>query len=133
MEILVAGAPCCVMDQMISSCGEADKLLALLCQPGEVLGNIKLPQELEVCGIDSGIRHAVGGADYARVRAAAFMGYRIIAEVAGLPVRESEIEGVVQLDDPKWKGYLANLTLREFESAYAQHLPSQMSGGEFLK
>jgi galactokinase len=133
VENLVAGAPCGVMDQMTSACGEADKLLALLCQPGEVLGTIKLPEELEVWGIDSGIRHAVGGADYARVRAAAFMGYRIIAEVAGLPVRESEIEGVVQIDDTKWKGYLANLTPREFESSYAPHLPSQMAGSEFLK
>lgn len=132
-ENLVAGAPCGVMDQMTSACGEANQILALLCQPGETLGTIKLPEELEVWGIDSGIRHSVGGADYSRVRAAAFMGYRIIAEVAGLPVRESEIEGVVQIEDAKWKGYLANLTPREFESSYARHLPTQMAGCEFLK
>ena len=35
-------------------------------------------------GIDSGIRHAVTGADYWRVRVGAFMGYRILAELAGL-------------------------------------------------
>ena len=35
-ENLVAGAPCGVMDQMTSVCGEADSLLALLCQPAEL-------------------------------------------------------------------------------------------------
>ena len=35
-ENLVAGAPCGVMDQMTSACGEADSLLALLCQPAEL-------------------------------------------------------------------------------------------------
>ncbi|HKC64096.1 MAG TPA: hypothetical protein VKB86_10680, partial [Pyrinomonadaceae bacterium] len=87
---------------------------------------------LEVCGIDSGIRHSVGGADYRVVRAAAFMGYRIIAEVAGLPVQHGDVEGVVRIDDVKWKGYLANVTPEEFESSYARHLPSKMAGCEFL-
>ena len=131
VENMVAGAPCGVMDQMTSACGEACKLLALLCQPGELLGTIRLPEELEVWGIDSGIRHSVGGANYAVVRAAAFMGYRIIADVAGLRVRE--IEGVVKIDDAKWKGYLANVTTQEFESLYAQHLPLKMTGREFLE
>ena len=34
VENLVACAPCGVMDQMTSACGEQDRLLALLCQPG---------------------------------------------------------------------------------------------------
>ena len=133
VENMVAGAPCGVMDQMTSICGETGKLMALLCQPGELLGTIKLPEELEVWGIDSGVRHSVGGADYEMVRAAAFMGYRIIAEAAGLPVRESGIEGVVEIDDVKWKGYLANVAPDEFENSYAQHLPLKMEGCEFLK
>src|SRR6185436_20897713 len=32
-ENLVVGAPCGVMDQMASICGEPGRLLALLCQP----------------------------------------------------------------------------------------------------
>ncbi len=133
VENMVAGAPCGVMDQMTSACGEADKLLALLCQPAELLGGIKLPEELEVWGIDSGIRHSVGGADYEMVRAAAFMGYRIIAGTAGLPIRESEVEGVVEIEDGRWNGYLANVTPEEFEGSYAKGLPAKMSGEEFLK
>jgi L-arabinokinase len=132
VENLVACAPCGVMDQMTSACGEADRLLALLCQPGELKGAVELPRELAVWGIDSGIRHSIGGADYGTVRTAAFMGYRMIAEMAGLSWREGETEGHVRVDDPKWKGYLANITPAEFEESYASRLPARMSGAEFL-
>jgi L-arabinokinase len=133
VENAVACAPCGVMDQMTSACGETDRLLALLCQPGELQGRLKLPDELEVWGIDSGIRHAVGGADYGTVRTAAFMGYRMIADMAGLPCHETGITGHVSIDDPKWQGYLANVTPQEFEGCYAAHLPARMSGAEFLE
>jgi galactokinase len=132
VENEVACAPCGVMDQMTSACGETDRLLALLCQPGELKGMVKLPDELKVWGIDSGIRHSVGGADYGTVRTAAFMGYRMIADIAGLPCRETGIAGHVRIDDPKWQGYLANVTPPEFEQSYAAHLPARMSGAEFL-
>ena len=133
VENLVACAPCGVMDQMTSACGEADKLLALLCQPGELKGTVALPEELEVWGVDSGIRHSVGGADYGTVRTAAFMGYRMIAEMAGLRVTEGEGHGHVHVEDPEWRGYLANLTPAEFEARYASSLPARMSGAEFLE
>lgn len=32
MENHIVGAPCGVMDQMTSACGEVDKLLAMVCQ-----------------------------------------------------------------------------------------------------
>jgi galactokinase len=133
VENLVACAPCGVMDQMTSACGEQDKLLALLCQPGEVKGTVALPGELEVWGVDSGIRHSVGGADYGTVRTAAFMGYRMIADMAGLRVSEGAGRGHVRVEDPRWRGYLANITPEEFEARYASHLPARMSGAEFLE
>ncbi|HEX8149570.1 MAG TPA: galactokinase family protein [Pyrinomonadaceae bacterium] len=133
VENLVACAPCGVMDQMTSVCGEAGKLLALLCQPGELKGSVALPEELEVWGVDSGIRHSVGGADYGTVRTAAFMGYRMIAELAGLRVSEGGGRGHVRIEDPRWGGYLANITPAEFEGRYASHLPARMSGAEFLE
>jgi galactokinase len=116
VENAVAGAPCGVMDQMTAACGESDRLLALLCQPGELQGTIKLPDELTIWGFDSGIRHSVAGADYGIVRTAAFMGQRIIAELGGLPEH----------------GYLANLTPEEFDKNFVAHLPQQMSGKDFL-
>ena len=43
VENLVVGAPCGVMDQMASICGEQGRLMALLCQPAEFQGTIALP------------------------------------------------------------------------------------------
>jgi galactokinase len=133
VENLVACAPCGVMDQMTAACGEAGRLLELLCQPGELKGTLALPLELEVWGVDSGIRHSVGGADYGTVRTAAFMGYRMIAETAGLSARAAEREGHVRVDDARWRGYLANVAPEEFEALYAARLPARMSGAEFIE
>ena len=131
-ENLVAGAPCGIMDQLTSSCGEQDRLLELLCQPAELLGTLNIPAELEVWGIDSGVRHSVGGSDYGTVRTAAFMGYRILAGVADLTVSAGDFEGKVSINDPLWNGYLANITTEEFEAKYSSKIPTKMTGSEFL-
>lgn len=54
IENLVVGAPCGIMDQMASSLGEANKLLALKCQPAEVQGCVEIPSHIQFWGIDSG-------------------------------------------------------------------------------
>ncbi len=131
VENLVVGAPCGVMDQMTSACGEANQLLELLCQPAELLGTISLPKELAVWGLDSGMRHSVSGADYGSVRVGAFMGYRIIADLAGLKVETTD--GHLRVEDPHWRGYLANLTPSEFEGRFAPHLPLKIEGAAFLE
>jgi galactokinase len=131
VENLVVGAPCGVMDQMTSVFGETGTLMALLCQPAELQGGVALPEALTVWGLDSGIRHSVSGADYGSVRVGAFMGYRIIAESAGLSAR-AEGNGVT-VDDPDWHGYLANVTPSVFQSRFAEILPERISGAEFLQ
>lgn len=130
-ENLVVGAPCGIMDQMTSSCGEEGKLLALLCQSAELETAVSLPGDLEVWGIDSGIRHAVSGADYGSVRVGAFMGYRIIAELAGLAVAQTG-KGKVRVEDSRWRGYLANVTPSEWETYYRDRLPVTIEGKQFL-
>ena len=130
VENVVVGAPCGIMDQMTSACGRRDRLLRLRCQPGTIEGHVPIPAGYRVYGIDSGISHAVSGADYGTVRAAAFMGYRMIAAAAGLP---AEPDGRrVRVADRRWNGYLANLTPAEF-SSLAGVLPVQMTGAEFLR
>jgi L-arabinokinase len=115
VENHVVGAPCGIMDQMTSACGKQDKLLQLLCQPGTIEGYLDIPAGYRFYGIDSGVNHAVAGADYGTVRAAAFMGLRIITS------------------ETSWRGaYLANLTRAEF-AQFARLLPEQMSGAEFLQ
>jgi galactokinase len=130
VENFVVGAPCGVMDQMTSACGEAGQLLALVCQPAELLGTIPIPDGLGVWGLDSGVRHSVGGGDYGSVRVGAFMGYRIIANAAGLDAKL--VGDKVTIDDRRWHGYLANLTPYEFEVDFVPLLPETISGEDFL-
>jgi galactokinase len=115
-ENLVAGAPCGIMDQMTCVFGEEHALMALLCQPAQLQAPVPLPEDIEVWGLDSGERHAVGGADYGAVRAAAFMGVRILSERVQIP-----------------GDHLANLAVSAFEQELVRHLPEEMVGGEFLE
>jgi galactokinase len=131
VENMVVGAPCGVMDQMTATCGEHGRLLALRCQPAELEPSVRLPDEIEVYGIDSGIRHEVGGADYGSVRAAAFMGYRIIAAVAGLNVQQHD--GRIEIDDSRWQGYLANVTPAEWKADFRHRVSVALVGARFLE
>src|SRR5687768_3594844 len=92
-ENLVAGAPCGLMDQLSSHLGQKNKLLPLICQPHSVLKPVRIPPGINFSGIDSGIRHAVSGASYSDVRAAAFMSYTIIAVNEGATVEDLDIAG----------------------------------------
>ena len=130
VENHVVGAPCGIMDQITSACGRRDRLLRLRCQPGTIEGYLEIPAGYRFYGIDSGVSHAVAGADYETVRTAAFMGYRMIAAAAGLPVQREG--GRLRIDDPRWGGYLANLTGPEW-AALARGLPEEIAGGEFLE
>jgi L-arabinokinase len=93
---------------------------------------IIIPEEIVFWGIDSGVRHSVAGADYASVRTGAFMGYRIIAGLVDFVCKETATEEVCHIDDPRWGGYLANITPSEFEQSFAAQLPEQINGAEFL-
>lgn len=132
-ENRVVGAPCGIMDQMTSAVGRRDELLALLCQPAIVERCAAIPAGIAFWGIDSGIRHAVSGSDYTSVRTGTFMGYRLIADAAGLSAkRATGSPGVVEIDDPRWHGYLANVTPAEFQEQFAAVVPSRMTGRDFL-
>ena len=114
-ENRVAGAPCGVMDQMTCVFGDEHALLSLLCQPAELQAPVRVPDDIELWGLDSGERHAVGGSDYAAVRTGAFMGLRILSEHTLVP-----------------GNYLANIAVDQFEQDLVRYLPEQMSGDEFL-
>jgi L-arabinokinase len=90
-----------------------------------------VPDHLRLWGIDSGIRHAVTGADYGAVRVGAFMGYRILAELAGFAVHAGDREGHVRVDDRRWRGYLANVGSDTFR-LFASDIPEALDGAEFL-
>ncbi|KAG8491107.1 hypothetical protein CXB51_014251 [Gossypium anomalum] len=99
VENHIVGAPCGVMDQMTSACGEAKnylqwlsvtfKINGCLMQPAEIIGLVTIPSHIRFWGIDSGIRHSVGGADYGSVRIGAFMGRKIIKATASTRLSQS--------------------------------------------
>ncbi|HEX4715662.1 MAG TPA: galactokinase family protein [Ktedonobacteraceae bacterium] len=131
VENAVVGAPCGIMDQFSVVSGKPGHLLALRCQPAELQEAVPVPEEIEFWGIDSGIRHAVTGSDYEAVRVGAFMGYRILAEKAGLAVKQLG-RGVVEIADPCWGGYLANISPSIWERFYRDEVPLNLRGDDFL-
>jgi galactokinase len=132
-ENLVAGAPCGLMDQLSSHLGQKNKLLPLICQPHQVDKAISIPRGINFIGIDSGVRHAVSGASYSDVRAAAFMSYSIIALSEGATGEDLD-HARVSADWSKlpYKGFLANIPVAVFEQKYISLLPGEISGEDFL-
>jgi L-arabinokinase len=133
VENLVVGAPCGIMDQMTSACGKAGRLLSLLCQPAILQEPLQIPDHLSFWGIDSGVAHSVSGADYTSVRVGAFMGYRMIAELAGSKIASGKKPQHVCISDTKWNDYLANITPSIYEHDYAAHLPEDIKGSAFIE
>ncbi len=131
IENAVVGAPCGVMDQMTAVSGRRDHLIEILCQPAEPRAQVPLPAALEIHGIDSGVRHQVSGDAYGDARVAAFMGYRIVAELAGLTARPAG-PGRVTVDDDRFGGYLANVPVEEWQSRYRDQVPETLDGQTFL-
>lgn len=111
VENKVVGAPCGIMDQMTSALCVQSSLLLILCQPHEVQGTQALPGGVRVFGINSAVKHSVGGSAYTRARVAAFMGRRIL--------------GV---------DYLANVTEAEYNTAHViTQMPIEIRGADFLE
>ncbi|KAF2283531.1 hypothetical protein GH714_011857 [Hevea brasiliensis] len=145
VENHIVGAPCGVMDQMTSVCGEANKLLAMVCQPAEVIGLVEIPSHIRFWGIDSGIRHSVGGADYGSVRIGAFMGRKMIKSMAsailsrslpsinGSILDELEDYGSELLKNESSLDYLCNLSPHRYEALYHKMLPESILGEAFLE
>lgn len=130
VENLIVGAPCGLMDQMTSACGRSDHLMQMLCQPGTVEAHISLPNELAFYGIDSGIRHSVGGSDYAHVRISTYIAYRILAEQCDFPVWYEE--GRACIRDERWQNYFGNMSVTEWETL-RDHIPEEISGADFIE
>ena len=132
VENVIAESACGIMDQAASVLGDEGYILPLLCQPCQVMDPVKLPEELQIWAIDSGVKHAVTGAEYEAARAAAYVGYRMICGREGLVVEREEGGRIPRYTDPRWNGYLSSMEASQFRSAYEAGLPETVAGQELL-
>lgn len=127
-ENRIVGAPCGVMDQVTCCLGEAGALLRMVCQPHDLLPPLQLPPGVRVVGINSGVKHSVGAAQYGRTRCAAFMGHRIILE----RMRAMGAAAGRELTGDPMRGYLANLDPDDYKRFFRPAVPEQLTGRQFL-
>lgn len=114
-ENLVVGAPCGIMDQLTSACGERGALLPILCRPDQLQEPVRVPEGVLVAGWHSGVKHSVAGSAYGIARTAAFMGKRIFSHMAG-----REWDHAAEIDYPHF-------------CAWETRLPERLRGAEFLR
>jgi len=123
VENFIVGAPCGVMDQVTSMLGKKDQLLLLHCQPHELQGYVAVPKGLAFYGINSNVKHSVGGSAYRTTRVSAFMAHAMIA-------RMYKDFGIKK--DPTG-GYLANVSTDLYTRYFRNMLPETISGKAFVE
>jgi len=133
VENVIAESACGIMDQAAVTLGDEDYVLPLLCQPCRPFPLVRLPEGLHCWAIDSGVSHAVSGIEYEAARAAAFIGYKLICDWEGLPVTADTQSRIPRFTDPRWRGYLSEVSPSVFRWKYELRLPERMPGSEFLR
>ncbi len=118
-ENLVVGAPCGIMDQITVTSGRQGRLTHILCRPGSIVREVEIPPHTAFVGINSMVKHSVGGPAYGDVRIGAFMGKRIVNQ-ARAQNGDAPIE------------HLTELTVDVFERDYRAALPETILGSDFL-
>jgi galactokinase len=131
VEIALTQSACGIMDQFAVVAGDEGYFVPMLCQPCQPLPLVKMPENLRLWGIDSGVRHAVSGIEYEAARAATFIGYRYLCDWENLQPWLDESGALARWVDPRWHGYLANLSPAEFRERYETRLPEIVNGADF--
>jgi len=133
VEIALTQSACGIMDQLTVVMGDEGYFVPMLCQPCQPKSLVKLPATLRLWGIDSGVRHLVAGIEYESARAATFMGYRFLCDWENLEPVLDESGALPRWVEPRWNGYLANVSPSQFRAKYEPRLPESISGAEFNK
>ena len=121
-ENRIVGAPCGIMDQVTSALGEKNRLLVLKCQPHDIVKMVGVPKGFRFIGINSAVRHSVGGSKYIDARIGTFKGRKII------------LEKLLEDDPDNWPydGFICNITPDEYHTLFGQSIPARMKGTDFL-
>ncbi|CAF4122713.1 unnamed protein product [Rotaria sp. Silwood2] len=115
VENHIVGSSCGFMDQMTCVHACANHLFSLLCQhtPNPPFHNVILPVNIQLFGIDSGVKRSTASSAYRRTRTATFMGKKLM----NLP------------DDIH---HLCQISLSKFNNQYRMLLPEKMFGSHFI-
>ena len=125
----VVGRSGSVVEHSAVYAGEPGDLIRMKCQPQILDGRLTLPAGVRVIGIDTGVRrNQAAKTQYARTRAAAFMGHKIILETIR---KMGASAGREMIGDPM-HGYLANLPLNDYKKYFRSPIPETIKGGQFL-
>lgn len=135
VENEIVGAPCGLMDQLACAYGNPNTLLPILCQPDKLYQNLEIPEYINFIGIDSGLRHHVGGASYSDVRAAAFMGHSIVAQLYYEVSADTLLYARQNRDFSQVPNgsYLCNLSFNKYKKDLETFLPDSISGELFYE
>jgi galactokinase len=131
VEIALTQSACGIMDQLAVVMGDEDYFVPMECQPCQPKPLVRLPENLRIWAIDSGVRHSVAGIEYESARAATFMGYRFLCDWESLKPILDESGALPRWVEACWNGYLANLSPSLFRKNYESRLPEKMTGVEF--
>jgi len=90
---------------------------------------LHLPDGIRALGINSNVKHSVGGGMYGKTRCAAFMGHKMILE----QMRDMGARSGHTLSGDPMNGYLANLAPDDYKNLFRPHLPDNIEGSAFLQ
>jgi L-arabinokinase len=114
--------PVGVADAACALLGECNTLLEVRCESGALCGSVRLPDDLLLAAVDSGVLHDDAAEKYRHVRTASYMGRFLIDRI----IRHDNIKNV------SWDGYLSQLSVTDFVSHFRDRLPTKIKGKEFL-
>ncbi len=121
VENHIVGAPCGIMDQITSALGKADTLLAIRCQPDDILKEVAVPPNVRFVGINSAVKHAIDGSRYVETRTATFMGRKIL------------FKHLQEKGEPVQPPYLSNVDARRWTKGLKRKVPARLKGKDFIQ
>lgn len=120
-ENTIVGAPCGIMDQVTAALGRENALIVLKCQPHDLLGTQRIPPGWRLLGLDSRVKHAVGGRQYTRARVGAFMGLKVIQLESGGKLLDNYLCKMSPAQFAEYRGLIPEtLTGQEYRERYGQ-------------
>ena len=118
---LLQGISSDIVSHAVCSCGKANSLTAIKCQPHELLNPIAVPKGYEFVGIHTNSPNADSIEAYNQARTSVFIGQKILFSSSGF----------AQAARP-YGGFLANISSQEWEELYKSSVPARISGREFI-